>query len=120
MIYNTRVMVIPTVVILLSMLACNQQVTTPIPKTPSAALQQPQEPTTTVTTTPEWTAEVSQVKVNIRSEPDGDVVGYLQSGDRVTLLKCVDNWCQIREPAGWIWRGCLSDNPLKSKCEAKP
>lgn len=60
--------------------------------------------------TAEWTATVSQVKVNVRNEPDGDtVVGYLESGDEVTILRCVGDWCKISKPiAGWVFKGCLS------------
>jgi Bacterial SH3 domain. len=70
-------------------------------------------------TTPQWTAQVRLPTVNVRAEPDGEVVGMLTVGKRVTVLKCVDNWCKIAKPAGWIFRGCLSDNPDNLGCTAK-
>lgn len=69
-----------------------------------------------------WTAVVGQAVVNVRAERANTarVVGYLEAGDVVDVVQCVGSWCQIREPAGWVWRGCLSDNPRGLKCEARP
>ena len=101
-------------------LACNQ----PVPGTPT------ETPTATslvaviavqLTATPEWTATVSKPVVNVRSKPGGAVVGSLRAGDSVEIVACVDKWCQIVEPAGFIWQGCLSGsaNPDKLRCEAR-
>ncbi len=66
-----------------------------------------------------WTAKVRLPTVYVHSEPDGDVTGAVTVGSTVTIIKCVDNWCKLKKPAGWIFRGCLSDNPDKLGCEAK-
>lgn len=68
---------------------------------------------------PEWTATVSKAVVNVREKPGGAVIGSLRSGDFVEIVACAEKWCEIVEPAGFIWRGCLSDNPDELKCEAK-
>jgi len=107
-------------VLVLASIACSVQVSKP-------AMIATAEPTATKqivmtkTATPEgeWTATVRQVSVNVRSEPNGGVIGYVESGDVVTVLDCVGNWCQIEKPAGWIWRGCLSDNPARLGCQTK-
>lgn len=70
---------------------------------------------------PVSTAVVSKPVVNVRVEPDGEVVGSVKAGEIVTLLECVDDWCNISTDvlSGWVWRGCLSDNPDKLGCEAR-
>lgn len=80
----------------------------------------------TVTKTPKpaltvspWKATISKVLVNVRDEPDGDVVTQLRSGESVTILKCAGEWCKISKPVtGWIFKGCL-DISSGLGCEAK-
>jgi len=66
-----------------------------------------------------WTAKVKLPMVNVREKPEGRVIDTVTVGNMVTILSCVGNWCQIEKPAGYIWRGCLSDNPQKLGCTAK-
>lgn len=80
----------------------------------------------TVTKTPKpafavspWKATISKVLVNVRDEPDGDIVTQLRSGESVTILKCAGEWCKISKPvSGWIFKGCL-DIASGLGCEAK-
>lgn len=67
----------------------------------------------------EWKATVSRVHVNVRNKPNGNVVGTLLSGDTVTILECLEGWCRIKDPAGYVWQGCLSDNPNHLGCRSK-
>ena len=58
--------------------------------------------------------------VNVRSEPGGEVVGQIFSDQSVTVLACVDGWCQIvaDELTGFVYEGCLSIE-TERRCEAK-
>ena len=52
--------------------------------------------------------------VNVRQLADVNsaVIGNLQAGDSVTILSCDGEWCEITSPFnGFVFRGCLSDNP---------
>lgn len=121
--YNTRAILTTVLVLVLSVLACSQ----PLPSTPTT-------PVTTVLTTvrvttvtpdntsdntPEWRAVVERPVVNVRAEPDGTVISQLRAGVSVEVLECTATWCRIAKPAGWVWRGCLSDNPKNLGCQAK-
>jgi SH3-like domain-containing protein len=75
-------------------------------------------PTVKPVMTEQWTASVQLPVVNVRDAPNGKVIGSLVAGDSVVIVKCVGSWCQIK-PAGWIFRGCLSDNPANLGCTAK-
>ena|SRR5574343_378450 len=46
----------------------------------------------------------------VRDAPGGKRVDWLELGQAVTVLGCKDNWCQIQDPPGWVFRGCLSGN----------
>jgi Predicted solute binding protein len=116
--------VIAIFILVLSMLACSRQIATTVPPTPgttpSPIPTATPVPSTTVTTPSEqWTAVVEHVQVNVRAAPAGSVVGVVRSGDSVVILSCDGSWCQIVEPAGYVWRGCLSDNPKGLGCEAR-
>lgn len=54
--------------------------------------------------------------VYIRDEPNGTVIGSLKNGVIVYGI-CDGNWCDIQD--GYVWRGCVSDNPKSLGCEAK-
>lgn len=67
-----------------------------------------------------WTAKVQQPTVNVRAAPSGRVIGSITVGKTVTIVQCDGSWCKISAPmAGYIFRGCLSDNPENKRCEAK-
>ena len=112
----------------LASLACSLQVSSRVTNA-EAALPTP-TPTTllTPTTAPtqelgesSWTASVELPTVNVRKTAGGDPTGaYLAAGDQVEILRCTVRWCQISKPVrGWVFRGCLSDNPKKLGCEAE-
>jgi hypothetical protein len=81
------------------------------------------QPTKTATSTPRVTtidAGVRASSLNVRAEPNGAVVGYLGGGESVTVSECDGSWCHIEQPFdGWVWRGCLTDNPDDLGCQAK-
>jgi SH3-like domain-containing protein len=116
-------------VLALGMLACGQYVTlTPTPNalvmvptaTIPAATRTATVPTATVDTPNAETATIVQAVVTIRDAPNGEPTGdYLKAGETVTVLRCVGDWCRIKEPLGWVYRGCLSDNPDELGCTAK-
>ncbi len=102
-------------------LACSQTISTPVPTSFPTATR-----TATVSTTStaapatlQWTSKISQPAVNVREEPNGTVIDAVTVGTVVTVVQCVGNWCQIVKPAGWIWMGCISDNPNHLGCRAK-
>jgi len=109
-------------VLVLSVLACSRKIAPAVPPTPgttpSPTPAVTPEPSTTVKA--QWMAVVEQVQVNVRDEPAGAVVGVVRSGESVVILSCDGSWCRIDEPAGYVWRGCLSDNPKGLGCEAIP
>src|SRR3990170_4173747 len=110
MTYNTRTTVLFVVVLVLSSLACGQIVTT-LPTTPAPAVVATPTVTITPTILPSPTATLSpgvaQIVapvVNVRAKPDGVVIGTLKAGDAVTVLSCDGNWCEIAEPAGYVFK----------------
>jgi len=104
-------------------LACSMQVSTPIPTAEPTATRLITMTATRfpVTATRQaWTASVLLPTVNVRDEPNGNSTDdYLTAGQGVSILQCVGNWCEIANPHGWVWRGCLSDNPDHLGCQAK-
>lgn len=111
--------------LILASVACGQYIT-PTPEAVAAVdTGTPLSPTRTATVptaTPQviptdQQAAIVQAVVNVRNAPDGDVIGYLLPGENVTVYECTDEWCRVEQ--GWIWRGCLSDNPAKLGCSAK-
>jgi len=105
--------------IVLAMLACNVQVPTIQNATATALPTLLPSATKLPTVTKTWMAEVKLPTVNIRESPDGKVIDSLSAGDKVTILECSRTWCKIMKPRGYIWRGCLSDNPTALGCQAK-
>lgn len=115
-------------VLVLSALACSIQTSPAAPTTLPPTVVKPANTATTVPTTPaEWTAKIAQTVVNVRSAPNGSVVGVVRTGESVVILSCSGAWCRVRKPdgadwkqeTGFIFRGCLSDNPESLGCEAK-
>jgi hypothetical protein len=113
--------------LVLAALACGQYVTpTPaaiVPSPPPSATPSPtRTPRATATSEDVQTiAVVRQAFVNIRTEPDGAVIGYVEAGQRVVVIECQGSWCLIRanDVDGWIWRGCLEEYAEERKCEAR-
>ena len=62
---------------------------------------------------------ITRPLVNVRKSPNGLVVDTLRTGTEVEIVECSGNWCQIVDPPGYVYRGCLSDNPAKLGCSAK-
>lgn len=120
--------------IMLSMLACGQY-TTPTPTAPASAVTPaataavntvtPYLPLATLTPKSVLTATVVQAVVRLHDKPGDDpdnvVIGYLRAGDKVTVILCDKSWCKISttEQTGYIYRGCLSENPDNLGCEAR-
>jgi hypothetical protein len=110
--------------LVLSMLACAVQVSPAVPVlSPSAT----PAPTVTPTATPHepheedvQTATVRAALVNVRANPDGEVVGQVEAGTDVRIIECADGWCEVEadEMTGWIYQGCLSIADGQG-CEAK-
>jgi SH3-like domain-containing protein len=50
--------------------------------------------------------------VNVRAEPNGEVVGQIENGTSVLVIECIDDWCQIEADKfdGYVFRGCLTGN----------
>ena len=103
------------------MFACSIPISTPAPTVRITATRK-----TLVAATSQSTkipsgrqATVTEVLVNVREEPNGAVIGALHTGDEVTILNCAGSWCRIDKPSGYVWRGCLSDNPERLGCKAK-
>lgn len=101
--------------LVLASLACSQPIPNAVPVPTSTALGV----TETAESPNEWTTTVIRPLVNVRKSPNGAVVDTLRTGTEVEIVQCSGNWCKIREPAGYVWRGCLSDNPAKLGCAAK-
>lgn len=111
-------MTVVLLVLVLSSLACSRQIATAIPTTPTTTPTSTAEPLTTPTTTV-WTTVIRMAQVNIRETPGGASVAVLRKGVVVEIVSCDGSWCEIKEPAGYVWRGCLSDNPDGLGCRSK-
>lgn len=107
----------------LASLACSQPIpnAAPVPtETPLGTALVAEISTPNVLETPNaWTTTIVRPVVNVRDRPDGKVEASLRAGASVEILECTEQWCRIKKPAGWVWRGCLSDNPAKLGCQAK-
>jgi hypothetical protein len=77
-------------------------------------------PVSTETATPDR-ATVTAWALLVHAEPDVEstVTGWLLQGDVITVLECTDKYCKIEQPFGYVWRGCLSDNPGELGCTEK-
>ena len=107
-------------------LACQTPLLSVQPKAAPTATRLPvtatRQITPTATRSATWTAKVRRPVVNVRKTADGVPSGkYLIVGNSVTVLRCEDNWCEIKDPAGWVFIGCLDDSVNVSHlgCEAK-
>lgn len=104
-------MTVVITILVLSALACSQQISPPIPTTPTTTPVLTVETSTTVPTTADvWTVEVRLPTVNVRAEPNSKIViGALRAGDEVALVRCVNDWCELVQ-GGYVYRGCLTIN----------
>ena len=123
--------------LILAGLACNVYIAPDVPVSPTpdtgsdtGTPTKTAKPILAATKTPASieTAEVVRAVVNVRQEPGGAVIGYVEAGQTVTILYCGTdnskddyNWCEIElsEQTFWIWRGCLTNNPLDLGCQAE-
>lgn len=117
--------------LVISSLACMEQVSTVTPAfTPQATAADPipspaptatPRPSPTATVPAEDTAVVVQALVNLRDAPDGTVIGSLEAGQAVTVIQCDADWCEVetKQMSGFVYRGCISDNPEELGCTAK-
>jgi hypothetical protein len=112
---NTRKVLTTVLVLVLSSLACMEQVVTPTPTVSAVAPTPSLVPATpTRRAVPSATAEdvqtavVRAALVNVRAMPDGEVIGQIEAGQEVEIVECQDNWCLLVEPAGYVFQGCLS------------
>jgi uncharacterized protein YgiM (DUF1202 family) len=116
------------IVLVIASLACGTYVPTVTPTAAPSATPTPTAtpvPTATVTPFPAaedgQTAVVRAALVNVRSSPDGEVVGQVEAGQSVTVLGYSDDgeWAQIEaaEIGGWIFSGCLQGS--EKGCVAK-
>lgn len=102
-------------------LACSMQVPnsqTPLPTATNTAVLTPTA-TELGTATPVWTSVVRMEYVYVRSVPNGSSVGIIRKNTEVEIVDCDNTWCEIVEPAGYVWRGCLADNPEHLGCRSK-
>jgi hypothetical protein len=103
-------------------LACSVQVSgsdsIPTPTSaPTATRLQAVIPTTTSLVA----VTISQAVVTVRQSPGGEATGkYVRSGERVQIIKCTGDWCRIKKPGGWIFRGCIQELADGLLCMAKP
>jgi uncharacterized protein YgiM (DUF1202 family) len=112
------------IVLALLQLACIMsaaQIPTITPTPPPSASP---SPVPTATATPRATeaavdtAVVRAAVVNVRAMPGGEVVGQIEAGQEVEIVACVDDWCEIVDPSGYVFQGCLSIADGQG-CEAK-
>lgn len=126
---SSKAPVLAVVVLALSALACMEQIPTVAPAVePTANTANTSTPTPTRTARPSatstpadepQTATVSRAVVNVRDEPGGAVIGSVEAGDVVTVLGCVDDWCEIDDPDGYVYQGCLDGYNDGMSCEAR-
>lgn len=72
------------------------------------------------TPTPDRFYEISILAeaLHVRDAADGAPTGaVLKKGDRVRA-QCTEKWCEL-EAGGYVWRGCVSDNPDRLGCEQR-
>jgi hypothetical protein len=115
-------------IMLLTILAgCLELPALPVSPTPAAGTPAParrfaqQIADTSTPASLATTAVVTAGGLYVHAKPDVDsiVTGWLMAGDAVTVLECSDDFCKLEQPFGYVWRGCLSDNPNGLGCSAK-
>lgn len=116
---NRRNVLSAMLIIMLSVIACNQPIPTTLPTAVVILTAIRTTLTPTPDNTPERTAVVSRPVVNVRETSNGKVIGFLRAGESVEIVECKNNWCQISSPiAGFVFLGCL-DIESDLGCTAK-
>jgi hypothetical protein len=114
-------------VLVLASLACMKPIATPtLPASPTAApsatapARRTPSPAPPAQGTP-TTAQVMAASVNVHkaADVDSEVIGWVYAGQDVVIVACDGNFCRIEQPFGYVFRGCLSDNPDGLGCEAR-
>ena len=120
-----KVPILAILALILASLSCTQMsgiaTFTPTAKAMNTATFSPTATATIPTATADAdTAQVVRPIVNVRSAPEGEVIGSLSEGDVVTVLQCSGNWCEVETNVlkGYIYQGCLSISDGLG-CEAK-
>jgi uncharacterized protein YgiM (DUF1202 family) len=119
-----RVSILAILAVILANLACVMsavQIPTITPTPPPSASPSPVPTATATPRATEAAADTAVVRaavVNVRAMPGGEVVGQIEAGQEVEIVACVDDWCQIVDPAGFVFIGCLSIADGQG-CEAK-
>jgi hypothetical protein len=119
-------MKIPTLLTLMFLTACSAYV----PATPTVtAIPAPLSTVSLPTGTPKSpipTPEVELVTVSkavvvVRQSAGGEATGkYVRSGERVQIVRCSGDWCEIVKPHGFIFRGCIQELADGLLCQARP
>lgn len=115
----TRHVTVAILFLALTALACGQQIGTPTPApTPTRPAASATIPVPAATGTPSAVATVEEAEratvraamVNVRSEPNGEVVGQLIAGTDVRVIGCDADWCEVEadDISGFVFVGCLS------------
>ena len=122
-----RVSILAILAAILANMACvmsAMQVPAPTPTapatTPTAPAPAPTASPSAVPTEAEAdTATVRAALVNVRAEPNGEVVGQLIAGTDVRVIGCDADWCEVEtdDLTGFVFVGCLSISDRR--CEAK-
>jgi hypothetical protein len=100
------------------------QTSTAVPTVSSTIAPSPVPATRTATPAAEAETAIITAIVYVRQLADASsaAVGSLETGAEVEIVECTGEWCEVRTDVlvGFVWRGCLSDNPDNLKCEARP
>ena len=51
---------------------------------------------------------IGGLRLNVRTQPNGDVVDSLQDGSKVTIVKEIDDWYEIESPKGFVMKKFIS------------
>ena len=126
------------VALVLSSLACGTYITPTPTGEPTTAAEALTTPVTTPDNTPSPTlpprpsptaADTATIRATVYVRAAADAgsaeVGSLETGQMVEIVKCTGDWCEIEymfeneTVRGFVFRGCLSDNPDGLKCEVR-
>jgi hypothetical protein len=122
-----RKSILATILVILAAIlaSCNFVISPPLPTLTPAPTSSPlptRTPAPMATGTGAATvAVVIAGSVNVHREPDtkSEVVGWVYSDQKVAIVSCDGDYCLLEQPFGYVWRGCISDNPDNLGCEAR-
>ena len=92
---------------------------------PTATARPTSSPSPTSTTQADTATIRATVYVRAAADAGSAEVGSLETGQMVEIVKCTGDWCEIEymfeneTVRGFVFRGCLSDNPDGLKCEVR-